>query len=73
MRDPFHCLVFLWFWLSSDLHQQLFSRSKLYMADLESALHYLFRIELATHRTLEGAALKTFKDFVTILAKVKKK
>ncbi|XP_048368149.1 sulfhydryl oxidase 2 [Sphaerodactylus townsendi] len=46
-----------------------YDKSKLFMADLESGLHYLFRVELATHRTLEGAALKTFKDFVTVLAK----
>uniref|UniRef100_A0A8D0ENC9 Sulfhydryl oxidase n=1 Tax=Strix occidentalis caurina TaxID=311401 RepID=A0A8D0ENC9_STROC len=45
-------------------------RSKLYMADLESGLHYLLRVELATHKTLEGAELKTFKDFVTISAKL---
>lgn len=45
-------------------------RSKLYMADLESGLHYLLRVELATHKMLEGAELKTFKDFVTIAAKV---
>uniref|UniRef100_A0A8B9W444 Sulfhydryl oxidase n=1 Tax=Anas zonorhyncha TaxID=75864 RepID=A0A8B9W444_9AVES len=43
---------------------------KLYMADLESGLHYLLRVELATHRMLEGAELKTFKDFVTIAAKL---
>ncbi|XP_028939887.1 sulfhydryl oxidase 2 [Antrostomus carolinensis] len=47
-----------------------FDKSKLYMADLESGLHYLLRIELATHRTLEGAELKTFKDFVTVSAKL---
>ncbi|XP_052524590.1 sulfhydryl oxidase 2 isoform X1 [Tympanuchus pallidicinctus] len=47
-----------------------FDKSKLYMADLESGLHYLFRVELATHRMLEGAELKTFKDFVTISAKL---
>lgn len=46
------------------------SRSKLYMADLESGLHYLLRVELAAHKALEGAELKTFKDFVTISAKV---
>ncbi|NXW43064.1 QSOX2 oxidase, partial [Nyctiprogne leucopyga] len=45
-------------------------RSKLYMADLESGLHYLLRMELATHRMLEGAELKTFKDFVTVSAKL---
>uniref|UniRef100_A0A8D0HKV5 Uncharacterized protein n=1 Tax=Sphenodon punctatus TaxID=8508 RepID=A0A8D0HKV5_SPHPU len=47
-----------------------FDKSKLYMADLESGLHYLLRVELATHKTLEGAELKTFKDFVTVLAKL---
>ncbi|XP_031457730.1 sulfhydryl oxidase 2 [Phasianus colchicus] len=47
-----------------------FDKSKLYMADLESGLHYLFRVELATHKMLEGAELKTFKDFVTISAKL---
>lgn len=46
------------------------SRSRLYMADLESGLHFLLRVELATHKALEGAKLKTFKDFVTISAKV---
>lgn len=40
------------------------------MADLESGLHFLLRVELATHKALEGAELKTFKDFVTISAKV---
>ncbi|NWX06359.1 QSOX2 oxidase, partial [Caloenas nicobarica] len=47
-----------------------FDKSKLYMADLESGLHYLLRVELAAHKALEGAELKTFKDFVTISAKV---
>lgn len=40
------------------------------MLDLESGLHYLLRVELATHKTLEGDELKTFKDFVTVTAKV---
>ncbi|XP_059571662.1 sulfhydryl oxidase 2 isoform X3 [Alligator mississippiensis] len=47
-----------------------FDKSKLYMADLESGLHYLLRVELATHKMLEGAELKTFKDFVTVIAKL---
>lgn len=45
-------------------------RAKLYTADLESGLHYLLRVELAAHRSLAGAQLKTFRDFVTIVAKV---
>ncbi|CAL9707905.1 unnamed protein product [Knipowitschia caucasica] len=47
-----------------------FDRSLVYAADLESALHYLFRVELASHRSLEGEELRTFKDLVTLLAKL---
>ncbi|XP_034872451.1 sulfhydryl oxidase 2 [Mirounga leonina] len=47
-----------------------FDRSKLYTADLESGLHYLLRVELATHKSLAGAELRTLKDFVTVLAKL---
>lgn len=45
-------------------------RSRVYTADLESALHFLLRVELATHATLQGEELKVFKDFVTLVAKV---
>ncbi|KAJ8285644.1 hypothetical protein GJAV_G00029250 [Gymnothorax javanicus] len=47
-----------------------FDKSKVYMADLESGLHYLLRVELASHQTLKGEELKTFKDFVTVVAKL---
>uniref|UniRef100_A0A6Q2YWC6 Sulfhydryl oxidase n=1 Tax=Esox lucius TaxID=8010 RepID=A0A6Q2YWC6_ESOLU len=47
-----------------------FEKSKVYMADLESGLHYLLRVELATHQTLVGEELKTFKVFVTVVAKL---
>ncbi|KAJ7308489.1 hypothetical protein JRQ81_009043 [Phrynocephalus forsythii] len=47
-----------------------YDKSKLYMADLESGLHYMFRVELATHKTLEGNELKTFKNLVMLLAKL---
>ncbi|XP_036953509.1 sulfhydryl oxidase 2 isoform X1 [Acanthopagrus latus] len=47
-----------------------FDRSKVYTADLESALHYLLRVELATHNILEGEELKIFKDFVMLVAKL---
>lgn len=46
-------------------------RSRLYTADLESGLHYLLRVELAAHKSLAGAELRTLKDFVTVLAKVR--
>lgn len=47
-----------------------FDRSRLYMVDLESGLHYLLRVELASHSSLAGEQLKTFKAFVTVLAKL---
>uniref|UniRef100_A0A452VDR7 Sulfhydryl oxidase n=1 Tax=Ursus maritimus TaxID=29073 RepID=A0A452VDR7_URSMA len=47
-----------------------FDRSKLYAADLESGLHYILRVELAAHKSLAGAELRTLKDFVTVLAKL---
>ncbi|XP_051022750.1 sulfhydryl oxidase 2 [Acomys russatus] len=47
-----------------------FDRAKLYSADLESGLHCLLRVELAAHRSLAGAQLQTFKDFVTLVAKL---
>ncbi|XP_058549515.1 sulfhydryl oxidase 2 isoform X1 [Neofelis nebulosa] len=47
-----------------------FDRAKLYTADLESGLHYLLRVELASHKSLAGAELRTLKDFVTVLAKL---
>lgn len=49
----------------------LLCRSTVYSADLESALHYLLRVELATHNSLEGEELKIFKDFVILVTKVK--
>ncbi|XP_045052960.2 sulfhydryl oxidase 2 isoform X2 [Desmodus rotundus] len=47
-----------------------FDRSKLYTADLESGLHCLLRVELAAHRALAGAELRTLKDFITVVAKL---
>ncbi|KAM9743038.1 sulfhydryl oxidase 2 [Menidia menidia] len=45
-------------------------RSQVYLADLESTLHYLLRVELAARRSLEGAELRVFRDFVTLVAKL---
>ncbi|KAG8447504.1 hypothetical protein GDO86_014853, partial [Hymenochirus boettgeri] len=53
-----------------DGEMKAFDRSKLYMVDLESGLHYILRAELASHHMLEGEKLKTFKDFVTVLYKL---
>ncbi|XP_053549917.1 sulfhydryl oxidase 1 [Bombina bombina] len=43
--------------------------SKVYMADLESALHYSLRVEVARHPTLEGEKLKALTDYVKVLRK----
>ncbi|CAF94978.1 unnamed protein product, partial [Tetraodon nigroviridis] len=47
-----------------------FDSAKVYTADLESGLHYLLRVELASHDYLEGEELSIFKDFVTLVAKL---
>ncbi|NXK98698.1 QSOX1 oxidase, partial [Formicarius rufipectus] len=44
-------------------------RSKLYMADLESALHYSLRVEAARASVLSGAQLAAFKCYVAALVK----
>ncbi|XP_017652799.1 sulfhydryl oxidase 1 isoform X2 [Nannospalax galili] len=44
-------------------------RSKIYMADLESALHYILRVEVGKFSVLEGQRLVALKKFVAILAK----
>lgn len=45
--------------------------SKLYMADLESALHYSLRVEAARASALSGAQLAAFKCYVATLVKVR--
>ncbi|CAN0176975.1 unnamed protein product [Lampetra fluviatilis] len=47
-----------------------FNSSLVYMSDLESALHYSLRIEVANHRILEGSALSALKDYAHVLAKL---
>uniref|UniRef100_A0A8C3XUE8 Sulfhydryl oxidase n=1 Tax=Chelydra serpentina TaxID=8475 RepID=A0A8C3XUE8_CHESE len=44
-------------------------RSKVYMADLESALHYALRVEVARFSVLTGEQLRALKYFVAVLAK----
>ncbi|EPQ16424.1 Sulfhydryl oxidase 1 [Myotis brandtii] len=43
-------------------------RSKIYMADLESALHYILRVEVGKFSLLEGQRLVALKKFVAVLA-----
>lgn len=40
------------------------------MADLESALHYILRVEVGKFSVLEGQRLAALKKFVAVLAKV---
>ncbi|NXH10010.1 QSOX1 oxidase, partial [Bucco capensis] len=44
-------------------------RSKVYMVDLESALHYSLRVEAVRAATLSGAQLAAFKCYVATLVK----
>lgn len=43
-------------------------RSKIYMADLESALHYILRVEVGKFSLLEGQRLVALKRFMAVLA-----
>ncbi|XP_058395925.1 sulfhydryl oxidase 1 [Diceros bicornis minor] len=43
-------------------------RSKIYMADLESALHYILRVEVGKFSVLEGQRLMALKKFMAVLA-----
>lgn len=45
-------------------------QGKVYFADLESSLHYLLRVELASHKILEGPELTSLKDLITVLSKL---
>lgn len=46
-------------------------RSRVYMADLESTLHYSLRVELAAHAAIRGQALVSLKKYISVLTKVK--
>ncbi|KAJ3600007.1 hypothetical protein NHX12_033959 [Muraenolepis orangiensis] len=46
-----------------------FNSSMVYMADLESALHYSLRVELSSHPVIKGDALRALKRYISILAK----
>ncbi|XP_008061557.1 sulfhydryl oxidase 1 isoform X2 [Carlito syrichta] len=47
---------------------KLADHSKVYMADLESALHYILRVEVGKFSVLEGQRLVALKKFVAVLA-----
>ncbi|TKS74598.1 Sulfhydryl oxidase 1 [Collichthys lucidus] len=46
-----------------------FNRSRVYMADLESTLHYSLRVELAAHTVIRGNALVSLKKYISVLTK----
>ncbi|XP_074523450.1 sulfhydryl oxidase 1 [Halichoeres trimaculatus] len=46
-----------------------FNKSRVYMADLESALHYSLRMELALHPVIRGEALTALKKYISVLVK----
>uniref|UniRef100_A0A8B9H7J8 Quiescin Q6 sulfhydryl oxidase 1 n=1 Tax=Astyanax mexicanus TaxID=7994 RepID=A0A8B9H7J8_ASTMX len=46
-----------------------FNRSRVYMSDLESALHYSLRVELSAHTTISGDDLTALKQYITVLTK----
>ncbi|KAM9832347.1 sulfhydryl oxidase 1 [Neosynchiropus ocellatus] len=46
-----------------------FNRTRVYMADLESTLHYSLRVELAAHTVVTGDALIALKQYVSVLSK----
>nr|XP_006635303.1 PREDICTED: sulfhydryl oxidase 1 [Lepisosteus oculatus] len=46
-----------------------FNRSRVYMADLESALHYSLRVEVAAYPEIRGEALSALKLYISVLAK----
>ncbi|XP_017540589.1 sulfhydryl oxidase 1 isoform X1 [Pygocentrus nattereri] len=46
-----------------------FNRTRVYMSDLESALHYSLRVELSAHSTISGDALTALRHYVSVLTK----
>uniref|UniRef100_A0A3Q1AXJ7 Sulfhydryl oxidase n=2 Tax=Amphiprion ocellaris TaxID=80972 RepID=A0A3Q1AXJ7_AMPOC len=46
-----------------------FNKSRVYMSDLESTLHYSLRVELAAQPVFKGEALRSLKKYISVLAK----
>ncbi|KAI4903887.1 hypothetical protein NFI96_004960 [Prochilodus magdalenae] len=46
-----------------------FNRTRVYMSDLESALHYSLRVELSAHSNISGEALTALRHYISVLAK----
>ncbi|XP_058494792.1 sulfhydryl oxidase 1 [Solea solea] len=54
---------------SSEKPWKSFNRSSVYMADLEAALHYSLRVEVAAHTVIKGDEMISLKNYVNALAK----
>ncbi|XP_034568079.1 sulfhydryl oxidase 1 [Notolabrus celidotus] len=48
---------------------RLFNKSRVYMGDLESALHYSLRMELSAHPVFRGQTLTALKMYISVLVK----
>ncbi|XP_016146013.1 sulfhydryl oxidase 1-like [Sinocyclocheilus grahami] len=46
-----------------------FNKTRVYMSDLESALHYSLRVELSGHISISGDDLIALKKYINVLAK----
>ncbi|XP_026105751.1 sulfhydryl oxidase 1-like [Carassius auratus] len=46
-----------------------FNKTRVYMSDLESALHYSLRVELSGHTSISGNDLTALKKYIHVLAK----
>ncbi|CAM4718052.1 unnamed protein product [Leuciscus chuanchicus] len=46
-----------------------FNKTRVYMSDLESALHYSLRVELSGHISISGDDLTALKKYIHVLAK----
>ncbi|XP_051525690.1 sulfhydryl oxidase 1-like [Myxocyprinus asiaticus] len=46
-----------------------FNKTRVYMSDLESAIHYSLRVELAAHTSISGDDLTALKKYISVLAK----
>ncbi|XP_073675959.1 sulfhydryl oxidase 1 [Garra rufa] len=46
-----------------------FNKTRVYMSDLESALHYSLRVELSGHLSISGDDLIALKKYINVLAK----
>ncbi|XP_058245914.1 sulfhydryl oxidase 1 [Hemibagrus wyckioides] len=46
-----------------------FNKTRVYMSDLESALHYSLRVEVASHSVINGTDLTALRHYISVLKK----